>query len=174
MRLDVLAMVGAAACGGGIQTTATSDGGGDHANAASSGSSSASSAAGATSTSATSTSVTSTSATSTGATSTGTGSADGDALFPFTGPSCTLGPPGTTLSNLACGQCEESACATLYGCIATVCADTYTCACQCPAADYINCGNLCPVSTACKTCIATVRGCTDQAGVGACVGQCAM
>ncbi|MGH7437043.1 MAG: hypothetical protein ACRENE_15320 [Polyangiaceae bacterium] len=85
----------------------------------------------------------------------------GDGIFPFSGPSCPNGPPGTE-RDVPCGKCTENACASTLSCAARDCADTYMCGCACPLND-IMCANSCPISQACMTCINAARACSDSA-----------
>ncbi len=91
-------------------------------------------------------------------------------VFPFNGPGCPAGPPGTE-RNVPCGDCAIDACSGQLGCFRSECSDFYTCACACQLND-ITCQNACPLSTACQACIGTARMCSDQASAGTCASQC--
>jgi hypothetical protein len=95
---------------------------------------------------------------------------DTSAIFPFSGPSCPDGPPGTE-RNVPCGQCETNACAAQLACAQTDCATFLTCACACPLNDS-TCQNACPLSMACQACITTYRACSDRAATSTCAAQC--
>lgn len=93
--------------------------------------------------------------------------------FPYSGPSCSNGPPGTT--NASCATCGENACtsAAESTCVNTTCSSYFTCFCKCAVGDF-TCIAGCTQSTDCMTCLAPVTNCYQTALTSTCASECSL
>jgi hypothetical protein len=91
--------------------------------------------------------------------------------FPFSGPSCNGGPPGTTTPT-ACDTCEENTCGGTAGCLSSDCSAYFNCLCACQPSDA-TCLQGCPQPTAaCTSCENSIESCIQTAATGSCSSQC--
>ncbi len=98
-------------------------------------------------------------------------SGSGNSAFPFSGPSCMGGPPGTQQVSAACTSCVDNACASQFSCIKTDCADYYNCICACQPGDG-TCASKCTMSSACSSCNSAAGQCLISANSQACASDC--
>ena len=98
-------------------------------------------------------------------------SSSGNSAFPFSGPSCNGGPPGTSQVSAACTSCVDNACSSQFSCIKSDCADYYNCVCACQPGDG-TCAGKCTMSSACQSCNSTAGQCLVSANSGSCASDC--
>lgn len=98
-------------------------------------------------------------------------SSGGNSAFPFSGPSCMGGPPGTQQVSAACTSCVDNACSSQFACIKTDCADYYNCICACQPSDA-TCAGKCSMSSACQSCNSGAGQCLVSANQNACASDC--